>query len=670
MDKRSFKKQGDWRLRRVVLSFVFVLASTPFASAAQKVEILRDEYGMPHIFAATPAAAAYGSGYVQAEDRLAELLRDLRLAQGTMAEVFGPEWFPHDYAQRVWAHARIAKERYPELSPELRAIVEAFCAGINRYVEEHPRELPAWGFKVDPWMIVARSRYAVWVRIQNEASSILRRGGIADDSVPAGASLSDKSRGILIGPSLTASRAVMAIIDPQASWSGETRPYAVHLSGGGLEWSGSMPLGLPIPILGHSANVSIAMAGLDAGAPDSASIFAEEIADGKYKFQGEWRPLAVVHEAIQVKDGSRTRARDVTIEYTQHGPIWSRRDGKTYSIATPYQSEFRMLEQAWAIANAKNLPEMKHALAMREYGPATIMIGTADGEIYEVRNSRPPEYPEGCDVSLPLDGNGACESRGTRPFEDLTQVANPARGYLENAGPPAQASAMSLALLAAGTRFIFHEAVDLAFSTEVYKAKEWQLRIARAAPDSEFARMLTGWSRRSDANSRPALAFYLFKMALGSDASAVEPPSSVSDDRIRAALRKAQDRLETEFPVDGAYGTLFRVGQVGSLHNYPASGGTVSEAGMATPRAIEFEKRGRVLSGTGGQVATQVVELARPVKSFMLLPLGESGHPESGHYDDQAAKLFGTATAVPTYFGNRKELEKHATSRKALMAPL
>jgi acyl-homoserine lactone acylase PvdQ len=214
------------------------------------------------------------------------------------------------------------------------------------------------------------------------------------------------------------------------------------------------------------------------------------------------------------------------------------------------------------------------------------------------------------------------------------------------------------------------QAANLAFSTEVYKAQAWQARIAKVAPGSEFARMLTGWSRRSDADSRPALAFYLFKMALGEAASAVEPPDSLSDNRIRAALRKAQDRLETEFPFQATYGTLFRVGRDGAARSYPVGGGSVAEAGMATPRAIEFEKRGNVMMGVGGQSATQIVQLSRPPKSYMVMPLGESDDPKSPHFDDQAAKLFSKARAASTYFGDRKELEKHVKERKELVAPL
>jgi hypothetical protein len=70
--------------------------------------------------------------------------------------------------------------------------------------------------------------------------------------------------------------------------------------------------------------------------------------------------------------------------------------------------------------------------------------------------------------------------------------------------------------------------------------------------------------------------------------------------------------------------------------------------------------------GHSGQTSTQIVILTKPPQSYMVIPLGESDHKESGHFDDQAEKLFSKSRVKPTYFANRKELEKHVTARKEL----
>jgi acyl-homoserine-lactone acylase len=679
-------------MRRICVFVICVfVGSALLACAAEKIEILRDEFGVPHIFAKTAPGAAYASGYVQAADRLEELMRNLRKSQGTMAEAFGAkedgnDWYRHDYLQRMFAHTRVAKEHYGDLPPHIRAIIEAYCAGINGYTAEHPKELPPWGFKVEPWMIVGLSRYTIWSWHQADAAGDLKRGGIEPDPIPYLG-----SNEMLIAPGRTASHAVIAVIDPHLSWYGETRYYEMRVYGGEMAWSGGTRVGLPFPVLGHGYNTSIAMT---TGGPDTGDVFVEEVANGKYKFRGEWRPLTVVHERINVKDAA---PRDVAIEYTHHGPIWAHKDGKAYSMSTPYHSEFRLIEAAWAMTTAKNLAEMKRALAMRQHMAQNIMVGTADGDIYYIRTGRVPVRPQGCDPSMPMPGTGECEYEGLHEIDDLVQITNPEQGYMQNCNispfvmmknspliperwnvhpylyndgrtPPHQRAAMTLDQLASAERVTFDDAVKIAFSTEVYKAATWQARIAKAMPQSEFARMLTGWNRRTDADSRPALAFYLFKMSLGDAAKEIEPPASLSDDRIRAALRKAEERLFAEFSPDATYGTYFRVGRQGAPRNYSVGGGSLREAGMAVPRAINFEKHGSVMVGVGGQTSTQIVELRRPVpKSVMIIPLGESDHPDSPHFDDQAQKLFSKGIAKPTYFGDRKELEKHVTERKELI---
>jgi len=178
--------------------------------------------------------------------------------------------------------------------------------------------------------------------------------------------------------------------------------------------------------------------------------------------------------------------------------------------------------------------------------------------------------------------------------------------------------------------------------------------------------LLAGWNRRTDAGSRAALAYYLFKTSLGQLGRAADPPISLANDDIRGALQEAARRLAADFPPDAVFGTLFRVGRQGAGRTFPVGGGSLIDAAMATPRAINFARSGNEMVGHSGQSCTQVVVLTKPPQSWMVLPLGESDHPESGHFDDQAEKLFSRSRLKPAFFLNRKELEKHVTERKDL----
>ena len=469
--------------------------------AAEKVEILRDHYGVPHIYARTAAAAAFGSGFAQAADRGDQLLANLKNSESAVPSA---------------------------LSPLVQTIVEAYCAGVNTYFGEN---------KINPAAVVAFSRSAF--------------------------GLIPESNDILIAPSRSSEKGVIAILSPYAEWSGAARLYSVEIeTADGFAFAGMGPVGVPFPLIGHNDTIAIGVRG-----------------------QG--------------------------------------------------QAGVKALDQAWAMIKSRTLEEAKKALAMAQLPAQKFLIATAAGDIYDGQ-----------------DG-----------------TTNPPEGILLSGGGVPQAVAMTRGLIARTNSFSVESAVSLAFATDVYKAETWQLRIARADPGSEFARMLTGWSRKADAGSRPALAFYLFKMELGEDAPALEPPRQLTEERLHAALRRAQDRLETQFPIDATYGSVFRIMRDGERRSWPVGGGSVTDTGMATPRAIAFERRGAVVIGRGGQAGVQVVAFSKPVKSVMALPFGESDSPESPHFDDQERELFSRPNTTTTWFEDRKNLEKRAEDRKQIVIP-
>ena len=430
------------------------------------------------------------------------------------------------------------------------------------------------------------------------------------------------------------------------------------------------------------------------GGPDTSDAYEEEVRDGKYRFKDEWRPLQVRTERIGVKVGNEVKWQEVKIESTLHGPIVAHKDGKAYSVAIPYANEYKLLETGYQMATAHNLAEAKKALAGLQYMAQNIMVGTVDGDIYYVRNGRVPVRPAGCDSSRPMPGaSGACEWQGIHPFDDLVQITNPPQGYMQNCNvsPFAmmkdsplvpekwsahpylyndtrrsahQRAAMMVDLLDAARNVTAEQMIRIAFSPQVWHAELWQERIRKAAPESALGKLLAGWNRRSDADSRAALGFYLFKTALGVVGRSVDVPETLTDEAVREALTKAEQRLNGEFGPDAVFGTLFRVGRQGGERTYPVGGGSLTEAGMATPRAIGFDRKGKEMVGRSGQTSTQIVILTKPPQSYMVIPLGESDHKDSGHWDDQAEKLFSKSQVKPTYFARRAELEKHVTRRE------
>ncbi len=707
-------------MKRALLVVIAISLLVPFAAqsktapAGDEATIYRDEYGIPHVFAPTLEAASFAVGYAQAEDRLEELLMNYRRANGTMAEIAGPDSYRSDLIQRMWRHSDISREKYNDVSPKIRAGIEAYIDGVKAFMREHPEQVPKWAQEIHPWDVIALGRYIIWGWPLGEAGGDLQRGGIPPD--PAAYRGSNE---MLIAPSRTAMNAPIAVIDPHLSWYGEFRFYEVRIYAGDYNVSGVSILGVPYPALGHSRFCSVAMT---TGGPDTADVYEEELNPAnprQYRYDGKWRDMQIRKEKIGVKKGDAIDWREVEIEFTHHGPVVAHKDGKAYSMAISYANEVGLTDQGYEMMMAKNLDEMKRALGHLQLMSQNIMVATVQGDIYYQRTGRVPIRAKGVDPSKPIPGNtSATEWQGIHPMSDLVQITNPPDGYMHNCNvtpfgmmkdsplvpekyipyiynasrtsPRHQRAEMMTELLDAAKKVTLEDAINIAFSPQVYHAELWQARLKAAwenaqpgdaasvpsegdsAGAMEVYDLIQKWDRRSDADSEGALAFYAFKKGLGTDlARQVEVPADITDSQLIAGVVKASEWLKATFGSSRVpYGKYFRVGRKGGDRTFPVGGGSLqggaNNVGMATPRAISFGPVGKEMVGAGGQTSTQIVVMSNPPKSYAIIPLGESDHKESGHWDDQAEKLFSKSKAAPTYFLDKTELMKHVTAKKVL----
>ena len=361
---------------------------------------------------------------------------------------------------------------------------------------------------------------------------------------------------------------------------------------------------------------------------------------------------------------------------------------------------------------------MKRALAHLQLMSQNVMVATVQGDLYYVRNGRVPIRPKGFDWKKPVPGNtSATEWKGIHPFADLLQLTNPWQGYLQNCNvspefmtrfcpltpdrgntylynkdnPLHQRAAMVRDILDQNSRITVADAIDLALCPQVAYVEQWQAKLAAALAakgaswpaDSDAAKLcqeILRWNRRADAGSTGAVAYKFWKDQiwnqdkdiLDGDRAGVPPPP-LSADMLLAAVADGAAELKRQWGrLDVKYGDIYRVGREGASRTWPVSGGSIK--GLATPRAISFDdkpgKDGRTFVGHGGQTSTQVVQLTNPPRSWTLLPLGESDHPDSKHFDDQAEKLFAPGKMKPTYFLDKEELLKHVESKKVLHRPI
>ena len=312
----------------------------------------------------------------------------------------------------------------------------------------------------------------------------------------------------------------------------------------------------------------------------------------------------------------------VDIEYTQHGPVIARKNGKAYVFRIPYSDEVGLADQTYKMVTAKNLDEMKQALSMLQLMMQNLMIGTVDGDIYYVRNGRVPVRPAGYDYKRAMPGNTSkAEWQGIHKFEDLLQVHNPPQGYMQNCNvspqflmkdsklkPSAEQpylfngftspelaydrplhprAGTCLNLLHETHKMTVEDAIDVALSPVVYNAEVWQAMLAKAWKGASadmrnkkdlatLYELIANWNRRCDADSTGAIAYKYWKDAFGKDLEKLDhygflpPVDAINDAMILVALEQAAAKLQADHGrLDVVYGDIYRAGRRGTGRTWP-----------------------------------------------------------------------------------------------------
>jgi acyl-homoserine-lactone acylase len=694
-----------FRALAVLLSLAALASAAAPAAVAGKVTLYRDTWGVPHIYGEDAAAAMFGHGYAQAEDRLDDLLGAYLGATGKAAAVFGEERLEEDYVARVARHEEVARERYSELSGETRLLIESFVAGVRAYMSEHPEKVPAWAERPQPHQVVALFRAFSYAWPFGQARGDLRRAG---SRPPEGR----RSNQIVIGPSRSAEGVPIAVIDPHLSWAPVSRFYEAHVHGGDLDFYGFSIIGTPVMALGHTDVFSLA---LTTGGPDCADVYEERMHPEdptKYEYDGKWRSVSVEEIEIEVGTGNGTRVEKRRVERTHHGPLLARDGDRAYAARTAYDDQIGLVEQWLAMARADNLGEFLNAMRLNQSLPQNVMYADVYGNTYYVRAGRVPVRPEGHRWDRPVPGwTSETEWRGVHPLSDLVQIINPSTGYMQNCnvspgtmmpGSPLTADRYpahvynsapersnsrgrrALELLAAKKKLTVEDVIALAMDTYVDRSNRWQqaLADAYASHGERFANLkpavelLSGWNGRIDVDNRAAPLFRSWMRACrkkdaGVSRARVEDGEPLDENEHLALLRALGEAVEEMTRlvgrIDVAWGEVARVRR--GDRSWHAAGCRAD--GISTLRSVRFstpDEKGISYAG-GGQFATTVVVLREgDVVSFSATPFGQSNDPASSHYTDQGEKLFAVGKLKPTWH-SKEELLEHVESERTLVAP-
>ncbi|GIX07671.1 MAG: 7-beta-(4-carbaxybutanamido)cephalosporanic acid acylase [Candidatus Poribacteria bacterium] len=680
------------------------------ASGAETVEIVRDEWGVPHIFAETEPGALFGQGYAMAEDRLGTMMKSYRKAIGRMAEYFGSDWVESDFIARVFRHEEVSREGFSQLPPEYQEACRAFVAGVKAFMEEHPERIPDWAIELEPWHLLAFGRYAIWGWPLGQAWGDFERREQArkDEQSDTG----EGSNQWAVAARRTADGHVLLLIDPHLSWQDERLFFESHLHGGDLHVYGFNMTGAPYVGLGHNEFIAWAMT---TGGPDTADVYEMTLNPQnptQYQYDGEWRQgtLATIRIPVKTEEGTDWVSREVL--YTHLGPVVSVEGEKGYAFRLAYADDVMLGVQIAKMNRARNLGEFLEALAIRSLMPQNVMYGDVYGNIYYQRTGRVPIRPEGYDWSRPVPGNtSATDWRGFHATADLVQILNPHTGWMQNcnispgtmmADSPLTAERYPLyiyndrtdrtngrgrranALLGELDRMTVEQAIEVALDTYIDGERPFRealLQAAEARPNetedlSDALSLLREWDGHARQDRVGVTLFVEWKRRLDERRDRIpydriqsgEPLDAQAQEAMFQALRETVSYLLEKFgTIEVPWAQVFRARR--GEESWPLDG-IAGQVGLVTLRAISAhdpDEQG-IMWARGGQLCPTVVQLkAGDVRSWSAVPYGQSEDPNSPHYTDQGRRLYAQRRLKDTWF-DRRRLEGHVESVRRIEA--
>ncbi|MFZ5808758.1 MAG: penicillin acylase family protein [Chloroflexota bacterium] len=441
----------------------------------EKVEILRDRWGIAHIYARNEHDLFFAEGFVHAQERLFQMELNRRTAQGTLSEVFGELALETDRAVRTFGFNRLGRVDWVNAAEEMRDVILAYCEGVNAYLQWIGKRLPVefklLGFQPQPWTpedTTAFARVMMWQLSHAWHSEIVRLqiqekvGAEHLDeleihypaqspiSLPKGIEFNRLSgEGKLVsaeGPFLKRGQGSNSwVVGREKSEDGHTylfndmhlalsMPglwYQVHLNGGRYHVSGVSLPGAPGVLVGHNERIAW---GMTLAFIDCEDLYLEQmdpLDDSKYLFRGEWVQAEVIPEVIPIKGKDKPHVEKVLV--TRHGPIISDVVGTPNVRLAVRSMALRPSPSlnAWlALDRAKDWDEFVLAMRGIEAPQLSVCYADVEGNIGYWMTGRAPIRAQG-DGRIPVPGwHGEYEWVGEVPFEQMPHALNPEQGFI------------------------------------------------------------------------------------------------------------------------------------------------------------------------------------------------------------------------------------------------
>ena len=682
---------------------------------AARVTIIRDTWGVPHIYGKTDADAVFGLMYAQAEDDFTRIEMNYINASGRLAEVEGEAELWRDLRMKLFIDQRDMKAKYSASPLWLKKLMDAYADGLNYYLKTHPNVKPKLITRFEPWMALTFSEGS----IGGDISTVPLRGieefygkkalppAPSDDNglepEPQG------SNGIAIAPKNTVGGHSLMLLNPHTSFY--FRPEVNVVSDEGLNVYGAVTWGQFFVYQGFNDRLGWMHT---SGGGDVIDEYQETVIEkgGKYfyKYGNAQRPFTPKQITLPYKRGSTMARRVVTAYFSHHGPIIRATDGKWIAVKM-MNDPMHALMQSYGRTKAKSYAEFYKVMELRTNSSNNTIYADADGNIAYFHGNFMPERDTTIDFTKPVDGSDPkTEWQGLHDVKDAITLFNPNSGWLfntnnwpweaagtssprrqdypkymsaqgENARGPHAVRVLqnrrdfTLDKLIAAANDTYLTGFDVILPALIRAYDQTADADTLKSKLTEQIAMLRGWDQRYSLTSVPtSLAIYWAMDIMsrsGGSARAKGLPvdeyiatQSTPSERL-SALARASAKLASDF---GTWKTPWSeinrlqrlTGDIvqhydDSKPSIPVAFPSATWGSLASFGAVS--RNTKRMYGESGNSFIAVVEFGPKVKAKSLLAGGESGDPTSKHFYDQA-DMYSKSQFKDVWF-YRVDVEQH-----------
>ncbi len=407
-------------------------------ATADRVTIMRDKWGIPHVFGRLDADTVFGTLYAQAEDDFNRIELNYINALGRLAEVEGEAEIWRDLRMKLYVQPADMQARYAASPPWLQQLMKAFADGLNYYLYTHPEVKPKLLTHFEPWMALAFSEGSIGGDIESIELKDLeafygKRQVVAQLDPNKGFAPEPRgSNGFAIAPKLSANGRALLMINPHTSFY--FRPEVHMVSEEGLNAYGAVTWGQFFIYQGFNDKLGWMHT---SGGGDVIDEYLETVVERNgeffYKYGKHEAPMRKVAIELPYKTpAGKMASRSVTAYFTHHGPVVRAENGKWVSVKL-MDDPLNALTQSYTRTKARDYNAFYKSMELRTNSSNNTVYADAQGNIAYFHGNFIPKRDPRVDWTRPVDGsNPANEWQGLHEIKETITLFNPASGYISN----------------------------------------------------------------------------------------------------------------------------------------------------------------------------------------------------------------------------------------------